>query len=235
MSTILITGASRGLGLEFSRQYADAGWRVIATCRHPQTATGLAELRNNVSVRELDITDASEVMALATDLKWVAIDVLLNNAGIRGPQDETATFGQLDIETWLKVMHVNAMAPLKVTEAFLDHVRNSERRTIVFISSRAGSISERGRLSHHEHGGPYIYRASKAALNAGARSLAYDLLPQGIGVLVLHPGWVRTEMGGPEATIDVQTSVAGMRSVIDQFTLAQSGTFQSYEGQIIPW
>lgn len=235
MPTILITGASHGLGLEFTRQYAADGWKIIATCRCSDTAVDLKKIAGNVHIRSMDITDTSQVMAVAAELGGEAVDVLLNNAGIHGPRDAKASFGEIDVTAWLDVMRVNVFAQLKVTEAFLDCIKVSDRKIIVFISSRAGSIAERGLLPHHRPGGSYIYRSSKAALNSVAQSLAFDLTPQGIGILVLHPGWVKTEMGGPEATIDRKTSVSGMRKVIEKFSLAGSGTFYNYDGKVIPW
>lgn len=235
MPTILITGASRGLGLEFARQYAADGWRVFATCRRPEASADLREIWGDVHVREMNISDEIQVTGVAYDLRGEPIDVLLNNAGIVGPEDGSATFGSIDLTTWQDVMRINAMDPLKVTEAFLDHVKASERKTIVFVSSRAGSIAERGSLPHHKPGGSYIFRSSKAALNAVAKSLAFDLAPLGVGVLVLHPGWVKTDAGGPDAQIDPRTSVSGMRRLIADLSPSASGVFRNYDGQIIPW
>jgi NAD(P)-dependent dehydrogenase (short-subunit alcohol dehydrogenase family) len=127
------------------------------------------------------------------------------------------------------------MAPLKITETFIENVKVSEGKTIVFISSRAGSISERGLLPYHQYGGSYIYRSSKAALNAAAQSLSFDFAPQGILVLVLHPGWVKTEMGGLEALIDIETSVTKMRRIIGEFSPSNMGVFRNYDGTAIPW
>lgn len=235
MPTVLITGASRGLGMEFARAYAAEGWKVIATCRHPETATTLKNLPGDVQVRSLDIVDADQIKSLAGDLAALPIDVLLNNAGIHGPRDANGTFGNLDVAAWLEVVRVNAMAPLKVTEAFLPQVLASEQKKIVFISSRAGSIAERGSLPHHKTGGPYIYRSSKAILNAVAKALAFDLRSKGVSVVVLHPGWVKTELGGRDAPTDTATSVAAIRAVISQASPADNGVFRNYDGTIIPW
>jgi NAD(P)-dependent dehydrogenase (short-subunit alcohol dehydrogenase family) len=183
----------------------------------------------------MDITHLDEIRAVACKLKGVSIDVLLNNAGIHGPRDQNASFGNLDLAAWHEVMALNLMAPLKVTETFIDNVKASEGKTIVFISSRAGSVSERGSLSYHQYGGSYIYRSSKAALNAAAQSLTFDLAPQGILVIVLHPGWVKTEMGGLEALIDIEISVAKMRRIIGEFSPFNTGVFRNYDGKVIPW
>ena len=183
----------------------------------------------------MDITDTDQVAAVANELRDVAIDVLLNNAGITGPEDDSVTFGSIDINTWQNVMRINAMAPLKVAEAFLNHVKASEQKTIVFVSSRASSIAERGALPHHKPGGSYIFRSNKAALNNVARSLAFDLAASGVEVLVLSPGWARTDAGGPDAEIDPGTSVCGMWRVIADPSPSASGTFLNYDGQTIPW
>jgi len=234
LPTVLITGASRGLGLEFARQYASDGWRVIATCRRADLPGELKEISGDINVREMDITDTDQVTEVANYFRGVAIDVLLNNAGITGPDDQSVTFGDLDITTWHAVMGVNAMAPLKVAEAFLDNVKASEQKTVVFVSSRASSISERGYLPHHQPGGSYIFRSSKAALNSAAKNLSFDLVPSGVKVLVLSPGWVKTDAGGPNAEIDPCTSVRGMRRQIADIP-ATAGQFRNYDGQVIPW
>ncbi len=235
MPTVLITGASRGLGCEFARQYAADGWKVIATCRSPGGAGALQGLSGDVDVRQMDITEAPQIDALARDLGTRPVDLLINNAAIHGPRDAGASFGALDVAAWMEVMRVNALAPLKVTEAFLPHVRAGGQRKIVFISSRAGSIAERGALPHHRPGGPYVYRSSKAALNAGAKALAFDLGPQGISVVVLHPGWVKTETGGWDAPGDAASSVTAMRKVIDAATPTDNGHFRNFDGAEIPW
>ena len=235
MPTVLITGASSGLGLEFARQYAAAGWRVIASSRGERGFDALENLAGNVALQKLDITDDNQIKALAWVLRDEAVDVLVNNAAIHGPRDQSASFGSLDVAAWLNVLRVNAIAPMKVTEAFLPNVRAGVQKKIVFISSRAGSIAERGLLPHHQSGGPYTYRSSKAALNAAAKSLAFDLAPSGVSVITLHPGWVRTEMGGTEAGLNQETSVAGMRRVISQSSVTDSGVFRNYDGSVIPW
>lgn len=232
---MFITGASSGLGLEFARQYAAEGWKVIATSRGSRSFDAVGKLTGEVVIRKLDITDDSQIKALADEFRDEPVDVLLNNAAIHGPRDERASFGSLDVTAWLEVLRVNTIAPMKVTEAFLPHVQAGGQKKVVFVSSRAGSIAERGRLPHHRHGGPYTYRSSKAALNAAVKSLAFDLAPMGISVVTMHPGWVRTEMGGAEAGLDQETSVAGMRHVISQSSVFEGGIFKNYDGTVIPW
>jgi NAD(P)-dependent dehydrogenase (short-subunit alcohol dehydrogenase family) len=235
MPTVLITGASRGLGLEFARQYAGEGWKVVATCRDPRSAGELKDLPGDLLVRQLDIAGTGQAEALAGELAALPIDVLLNNAGMHGPRDATSAFGHLDVAVWLEVLRVNAIAPVKVTEAFLPHVLAGGQKKIVFISSRAGSIAERGALPHQKPGGSSIYRSSKATLNAVVKGIGFDLRPAGVSVVVLHPGWVKTETGGWDAPGDAPSSVAAMRGIISRASPADNGLFHNHDGAIIPW
>ncbi len=220
MPTVMITGASRGIGREFARQYAEAGWHVIATCRDPRGA-GLD------GAHALDVTDGAAVSALAERLSGETIDVLINNAGIFGPRG--LGFGSLDYAAWETVLRVNTIAPVRVAEAFVDHVARSERRVMVFVSSILGSIAEGA-------GGEYLmYGASKAALNAAMKGMSRDLAARGVTCVSVHPGWVRTDMGGPNAAIDVATSVGGLRSVIERLGPDDNGRFYDYAGKVLPW
>ena len=225
--TVLITGASRGLGLEFARQYAAQGWRVVATCRQPKAAKALTALKGDVRIRTLDVSDPLQVRALARALKSEAIDLLINNAGIFGPRKEI--FGKVDIEAWHQVFHTNVMAPMMIAEAFADHIARSERKTIVALTSMMGSVAQ------NESGGAYIYRSSKAALNMVMKGLSLTLKPRKISVVMLHPGWVRTDMGGASADLGIDESVAAMCRVIDGLKFADSGGFFNYDGKKIPW
>lgn len=225
--TVLITGASRGLGLEFARQYASQGWRVIATCRQPKTAKALAALKGDVRMRVLDVTDPVQVRSLARALKSEAIDLLISNAGIYGPRKQS--FGQVDIEAWHQVFHTNVMGPMMIAEALADHVARGERKTIVALTSMMGSISE------NQSGGSYIYRSSKAALNMVMKGLSLTLKPRKITVVMLHPGWVRTDMGGASAHLGVEESVTAMRRVISGLKPADNGRFFNYDGREISW
>jgi len=226
MSTVLITGANRGIGLEFARQYAAAGYRVHGACRAPGSADALASLGERVTLHALDVTDHAGIEALAAGLENEAIDIVINNAGIYG---EAQDFGKIDYAAWEEVMRVNTLAPLKMAECFLPHLEAGKMKMIASLTSRMGSIAE------NDAGGVYIYRSSKAALNAAARSLAIDLAPRGITVIVFHPGWVKTDMGGPGALIDAETSVAGMRAVIKGAGPKDSGRFFAYDGAEVPW
>ena len=191
MPTCLITGASRGIGLEFTKQYAADGWSVIATCRRPEEATTLRYLQGDVRVEPLDVSDFARIEALGRKMEGRPIDVLINNAGLYGPR--IVPYDIVDYAAWAEVLRINTMAPLKVASVFARNVAWSRSKTIVSVTSAMGSIAE------NASGGSYIYRSSKAALNAVMRSLAIDLKPKEIVVAVLHPGWVRTDIGGPGA------------------------------------
>ncbi|MDH5750315.1 MAG: SDR family oxidoreductase [Rhodospirillales bacterium] len=227
MPTVLITGASRGIGLEFAKQYADDGWKVIATCRDPGGANELKGLAGKVEVHALDITDRGQIQALAKSLKRENIDILINNAGIYGPKP--ALLGGINYGAWEEVMRTDAMSPLKVSECFLDHIARGKMKKIIAISSKMGSISD------NSSGGSYIYRSSKAALNAVMKSLSIDLKERGVVVALLHPGWVKTDMGGPGALIDSRESVSKMRDVIAGLGPEQSGGFFGFDGERISW
>lgn len=232
MHTALITGANRGIGLEFVRQYAVEGWTVHACCREPDSASALQQLTARypglVRPHALDLADFGQIAQLAQQLAGEPVDLLLNNAGIY-PDHESRGFGHADVAAWELAFRINAMAPLKMAEAFVEHVAASQWRRMAFITSKMGSMADNG------SGGCYLYRSSKAALNAVARSLAIDLAPRGICVGLLHPGWVQTDMGGPNAWITATQSVAGMRDVIAGLTPAQAGRFLAYDGQEVPW
>jgi len=224
---VLITGAGRGIGLEFARQYAETGWHVHATCREPKIASELLTLHGDVTVHKLDVTHPKQIGHLVRELEGVPIDLLINNAGVIGPRDHS--FGNLDYEAWDEVLRINTLAPIRIAEAFIDNILASERKLIVSLTSVYGSIAS------NSSGGSYAYRTSKAALNAAMRSLAMDLRDQGAIVIVFHPGWVRTDMGGAGAPLSPQDSVAGMRALIDLLKPSQTGRFFGYDGAEIPW
>lgn len=240
MPVVLITGANRGLGLEFARQYAAAGWDVIACARNPAAATALSALAaasaGHVAVEQMDVTDHASVDAAARRQGGRAIDVLLNSAGTMGRGTTgtagfpTNTFGELDYADFGEILRVNVVGPLKVAEAFVEHVARSAQKKCIAISSVVGSIAE------NTSGGLYAYRGSKAALNAVMKSLAIDLGgKRAIIVAMLHPGWVRTDMGGPRAHIDAPESVTGMIGVIAGLDAGRSGRFWRYDGKELPW
>jgi NAD(P)-dependent dehydrogenase (short-subunit alcohol dehydrogenase family) len=225
--TALVTGANRGIGLEFVRQYAGDGWRVLAACRDPDGAKDLKKVKGTVDIHRLDVTDADQVAALARALKGEPIDLLINNAGVYGPRDDR--LGHMDYAAWEATLRVNTIAPFRVTEAFLPNVVASERKLIVSITSGLGSIER------NTDGGIYAYRSSKAALNAVVRSLAADLRGKRVIVVVFSPGWVKTDMGGRGAPVAPRDSIAGMRAVIARLGPADSGRFFNYDGSPIPW
>jgi NAD(P)-dependent dehydrogenase (short-subunit alcohol dehydrogenase family) len=226
MPTVLITGANRGIGLEFARQYAADGWRVLAACRKPAAATALKAIGGDVQVHALDMQEDEQIPALAMALARERIDILINNAGIVGPREH---FGKTDTKVWLDVFHVNSIAPAHMAEAFADHLERGDRKLIVNITSKMGSVAD------NTSGGSYIYRSSKAALNMVAKTLAIDLASRGITVVLFHPGWVRTDMGGPGALITTEESVSAMRSKIGTLHASDSGKFFNFDGRPLPW
>ncbi len=232
MDTLLITGANRGIGLEFCKQYAAAGWRVLACCREPGKADALIKLAAKypdlIKVHALDVADHAQIEQLARTLAGETIDLLINNAGIY-PAADRHGFGHTDYVEWMTAFNINTMAPLKMVEAFIGQIARSRLKRIVTLTSQMGSVDD------NRSGGSYLYRSSKAAANMVMKSLAVDLQGQGITAVALHPGWVKTDMGGPNAMLGVEQSVADMRKVIDGLTLADTGKFIGNDGVVIPW
>ncbi|MBR0797314.1 SDR family oxidoreductase [Bradyrhizobium jicamae] len=223
MATILVTGCDTGLGVEFARQYAGDGHRVIATCLDPATATETVAIRGNIEVVKLDVTDHTAIEALSRRLRHDTIDILLNNAGIGRPHPP---FGETDYALWDRILQTNLLGPMKMAESFVEQVGRSEAKMMAFISSRMGSIAL------NNSGGSYAYRSSKAGLNMIVKTLAVDLAPRQICVLALHPGWAATEPGG---RVPVAESVAGMRGVIHRAGPHHTGSFVTYHDQPLPW
>lgn len=230
-STYFITGCNRGLGLEFVQQLLARGERVIATCRDIATATDLTALTlkhsGQLSLVEMDVSDEASMREAVALLNDEAIDVFINNAGVYGPRD--ANFGNVDGPAMAEVLYTNAVAPVLLTQLLIDNVRKGSGKKLVYVSSKMGSIADNGR------GGSYIYRSSKTALNSIVKSLALDFAPEGIAAATLHPGWVRTDMGGPNGLIDAPESVSGMLNVIDGLSVANTGQFFNYDGATIAW
>lgn len=228
---VMITGSNRGLGLEWARQYAEAGWRVFATCRRPEEADELRALASrhpDVSVHRLDVTDGEQLRTLQLDLEEARIDVLLNNAGVYLDKF-MGEFGGIDYDVWLRSFAVNTLGAVRVSEAFIGQVARSEKKLVVAISSHMGSIAEIAAP------GNYAYRSSKSALNAAMKGLSHALAPQGIGILLLHPGWVKTRMGGPDSPFTPEQSVRGMRAIAERFKPEMNGRFFRFDGSEIPW
>jgi NAD(P)-dependent dehydrogenase (short-subunit alcohol dehydrogenase family) len=236
MSTVLITGANRGLGLEFVRQYGNAGWSVLACCRHESAELReLAESSNAIKLHRLDVAEHDNVEALAAELGDMPIDVLLNNAGIYGsvsfPEGGVAhqAFGSTDYADWERVLRVNLLGPMKMAETFVENVARSEQKKIVTLSSMLGS------MGLNQGGGMYAYRTSKAAVNMLMHSMGIDLADRGIIAVAMHPGWARTDMGGPEADIAPEEGVSGVINVIEQLSQADLGKLIAFDGGIMPY
>jgi NAD(P)-dependent dehydrogenase (short-subunit alcohol dehydrogenase family) len=229
--TVFVTGANRGLGLEFARQYAADGWLVFAACRSPGEASDLEALASQSDGRmrllELDVTNPSTVRDAAKAVGRQPIDLLINNAGVGRPRGEQ--FGELDYSAWARVLEVNTLGPMRVVEALVDSVAKSRDRRIVTITSGMGSIGD------NSSGGSYAYRSSKAAVNMVMKSLSVDLAPKGIICVVMNPGWVRTDMGGPRGTLSPEESIKGMRAVIARLEPADTGKFFNFNGKGYPW
>lgn len=223
MGVALITGCDTGLGVEFARQYAADGYRVLATCLDPSSADETRAIRGDVEVLRLDVADHAAMERLARELDGQAIDILVSNAGIGRPHPR---FGETDYASWRRILEVNLIGPMKLAESFVEHVARSDMKVMAFVSSRMGSIGL------NLTGGSYAYRSSKAGLNAVVKSLAVDLGPRGICCLALHPGWAKTE---PGARVEVDASVAGMRGVIFRASRHHTGSFLTYDDQPLPW
>jgi len=233
-STVLITGANRGLGLGLARVYLEDGWKVIAVNR--RSSPELDALQNgHLDIRLCDLTNDEQLEAMAKSLAGHPIDVLINNAGrmVKTGSEETAGklqgFGHFDREVWRQIFDINVFTAMYLAELLADNLSRSERGRIVTLSSMLGS------MALNTSGGIYAYRASKASVNAIVKSLSIDLAGRGIIAIAQHPGWVKTDMGGQGADIDVQTSVTGMKAVFDGLTQEDSGKFLSWEGSEMPW
>lgn len=233
-STVLITGANRGLGLGLARVYLDDGWKVIAVNR--RSSAELDALQNDwLDIRLCDLTDDAQLGNIADTLAGQPLDVLIHNAGrmINASAGQTTGsvqgFGHFDRSSWRRVFDINVFTAMHLAELFAENLELAERGRIVILSSMLGS------MTMNTHGGTYAYRASKAGVNAIVKSLSIDLAERGIIALAQHPGWVKTDMGGQGADIDIQTSVTGIKAVIDRLTPQDSGKFLSYDGSEMPW
>jgi len=229
MRTILISGANRGLGLEFVRQYLAAGDQVIAGVRDPARAEALNALpaRDRLETHALDVADADSVAAFRRAVGDRPIDILIANAGVYGG-DRQNRLGDIDYDAWLKAFAVNTLGPVRLADAFVDNLAKGRDRKLVALSSLMGSTAD-------SSGGAIIYRSSKAALNNAWHSLALGLKDRGIAGFAVHPGWVQTDMGGSQAPLTPEQSIAGLRARIDEWTLADSGRFLAWDGRELPW
>jgi NAD(P)-dependent dehydrogenase (short-subunit alcohol dehydrogenase family) len=213
------------------RQYAAEGWRVLAACRDPGAADALQAIarvsNGRVETLEMDVSDPKSVRRAAESAHDQSIDILINSAGIMGKSGQR--IGDLDYESWAEVLDVNTMGPMRVTEAFIEHLQRGQRKLNLTITSGMGSIAD------NTSGGWIAYRTSKAAVNMLMRTLAVDLRGSGVICVLLNPGWVKTDMGGPNANITAEKSVSNMRRVIDKLTAADSGKFYNHDGREYPW
>ena len=224
MPTLLLTGASRGIGRELLNQYKQDGWTVVAACRDPGAVGDIGADQ----VLPLDVTSEDSIQALKGAVGDMPVDVLWNNAGVY--LDKGMDLAGTGFDIWSESFAVNTIAPLRIANAFAANVAASTKKTMAFTSSRMGSIGDLGGSAN-----AYAYRTSKTALNMASALLANDLRDQGVKTVVLHPGWVRTDMGGPSADIDTVTSASGMKRVVDSLTDEQSGGFFNYDGKTWPW
>jgi NAD(P)-dependent dehydrogenase (short-subunit alcohol dehydrogenase family) len=224
MPTVFITGANRGLGFEFARQYAAAGWIVHATARNLDSARPLLNLAAHVHIA--DMRETSSLKRLSDELGGAVVDLLICNAGVYEPRD--TRFGHTDYQAWSDAFRVNVIAPMATIEALAENVAASQLKTIVLVSSGAGSLAQTG-------GREYIYGSSKAALNSVARSCAGLLRERGVCVIAVSPGWCRTDMGGPNASLDPAYAISRLIDVIAGLRLEDSGCFLNYSGEEIPW
>jgi NAD(P)-dependent dehydrogenase (short-subunit alcohol dehydrogenase family) len=230
MTTVLVTGANRGIGLEFVRQYAADDAEVIACCRDP---AGAAELKGvadasggRVRLVKLDVASAGDVAALKDALAGQPVDIVINNAGISGPRRQSAD--DIDVEGWLEAFRVNTVAPVAIAQALHENLKAGVEKKLVAITSQLGSTANNG-------GQRYAYRSSKAALNNAMRGLSRDWAGDGIAVGIFHPGWVKTDMGGQAAPVTPEQSVAGLRQRIAELGRESSGAFRDYAGEALSW
>ena len=225
--TVLITGANRGLGLEFVKQYAIDNYEVIACSRKINKKDDLHKLQvkfKNISIYKLDVANFSSIDQFAKSLKS-PIDILINNAGVY----PDSSIDHINYDTWLEAFKINTLAAFKMTKAFLPHLKKSHLKKVASLTSKMGSIDD------NSGGSEYLYRSSKTALNMVMKSLSIDLKPYDLALITLHPGWVRTDMGGPNGLIDADESVTGMKRQIDKLSMKTSGQFIAYDGKKIPW
>jgi len=236
MPTILITGANRGLGLEFARQYTADRWDIVAACRRLEQSAELKQLAAQnpaIVLHRLDVTDDKSVRSLADKLVGKPIDVLLHSAGIYPRKGQH--IGQIDYAGWREAMETNLFGVMRVTEALLENVAASQRKQIAAISTSMSILRGVQEGSVAQAGTSYQYRTSKTALNMAFSVLAKELQPRGISVVLLDPGWVKTDMGGPHAPLSPQESITGMRKVLSGDPTEISGKFLGHDGLPRPW
>jgi NAD(P)-dependent dehydrogenase (short-subunit alcohol dehydrogenase family) len=236
MATVLVTGANRGLGLEFALQYAADGWEVYATAREMKKTEGLKKLaveHSGVKVKELDIAKEESVQDLVDSLNGKPIDVLILNSGIYPRKGQK--IGQIDYQGWREAFETNVLGTIRVAEALLDNIAAGERKQIAVISTGMASLRGVQGGSVAQAGTSYQYRSTKTALNMAMLILAKELAPREISVVMFDPGWVKTDMGGPHAQLTPKESIAGMKKVLAGNAMELSGKFLGHDGSPRPW
>ena len=230
MTSVLITGANRGLGFGFVKSFLAKNINVICTTRNISGSKELLECKknypDNLEILELDLLEKKSENILSDLLSDKPIDIFINNAGVGNSNQR---FGVVSSKPWLDVLKVNLIAPLTLTQSIIENIKKGSEKKIYFLSSQLGSIGD------NTSGGMYIYRSSKTALNQVVKSLSVDLKPMGITVISLHPGWVKTDMGGPNAPVQIDESIKGMMQVIDRTDIRDTGRFLNYDGKELPW
>ena len=225
MPTVLVTGANRGLGLEFARQYRAEGWDVVAGCRKPDEAVDLKA--TGAQVHAVDVADQGSIDAFKAAVGDRPLDVVIANAGVYGG-DRQSKLVDIDWDAWLRTLNVNTLGPVRIAAAFADNLEAAGGK-LVAITSQLGSVAE------NASGGLFAYRSSKSGLNGAFRSAALELKPAGVTAIVIHPGWVQTDMGGKSAPTTPEQSITGMRQVIASLTPDDAGTFRAFDGRTLPW
>jgi len=228
MATILITGTNKGVGLELTKIYAARGDTVYAACRDPAGASALAEVPGEVVILPLVVGDSGSVTAMAEQLAGVTIDIVINNAGMKGPEFEEQNTYVMDFDGWAETFNVNSMGPVRVMQALMPNLKQAEAAKVVTITSQMGALSLDMPAAH-------AYCASKAAVNKFMRLASIDLKKDGVAVGLIHPGWVQTDMGGPRADLTPQESAEGIVAVVDQLSMDSTGGFWKWNGETHDW
>ncbi len=230
MTTVLITGANRGVGLALSREYAASGASVLACCREPESASGLIELAaaHDVRILGVHITEAQSVASLGQQLANRPIDILINNAGMIGPERSQQSLTTMDYEGWAEAFAVNTMAPLRMLQTLLPNLKSASQGKVATITSQMGAMSVDMTVA-------YAYCSAKAAVNKVMKLAAIELARDGISSCLIHPGWVQTDMGGPQAAITPEESAAGIFNVIDKLNPGTTGGFWNWNGEVHAW
>ena len=231
METVLITGANRGIGLELASRYAAAGNRVLACCREPAQAAKLqvlAKSRKGLTIHGVHVADGKSIAALAAEIRTAPIDILINNAGMPGPAGDKQSLAHMDFDGWAETFAVNTMAPLRMVQTFRRNLKAGKNPRAITITSQMGALALNMPVM-------FAYCSSKAAVNKVMRMASVELASDGIAVGLIHPGWVRTDMGGSGADISVEDSAAGIMSVIAKLSLAETGSFKKWNGEEHAW